>query len=60
MACTICSAPAQAVVFLDRERLVSHSLGDLWLLVNHGWLVKIDIVVLLAAIDGGRVIRHGL
>ena len=53
VACVVGSAIAQAVVFLNRVWLVSHRLSN-------GWLLSLDIVVMLAAIHSVNVIRHSL
>ena len=51
-------AIAQAIGPLDWERLVDHRIRDFWLLGNHVWLVNVDIVRALAAIDSGSVVGH--
>lgn len=59
MACMVCITVRQAVAFLDWEWFIDHRLGDHRLLGNHGWFVNVVVVVVLAAIDGGSVVRHG-
>ena len=56
----VSSAIAQAIVFLNRVWLVSHWLSNRWLFGDPGWLLSLDIVVVLAASHGVSVIRHSL
>ena len=52
------SAVAQAIGCLDLVWLIDHTLGDRWLLGDHGRLFSFDIIVILAAIYGRNVFSH--
>ena len=60
IACIVGCAIARAITFLNRAWLVSHWLSNRWLSGNPGWLLSLDIVVVLAAIHSVSVIRHRL
>lgn len=50
---------SQAATFLlNWEGLVGHRLVNHRLLVDHGWLINVDVVVVLAVIDDGSVVSH--